>query len=103
MKKHYVASATKIEAKNWQYTLTCGKDLRDAIEAEDLEGVIWQLKNCYEELRDHALIDDDDFERYTEDFDYYDFDDEDIEDSIDWELGQFYDLCDNINVWIPVR
>lgn len=93
-----------IRSSRWGYTLKCGKDLRSAIQSEDPREVLTQLERAYNELRTAGLIDDDDYESYTEDFELYgDFSDwDDPEETIDYELSNFYDLCDNLGVWIDV-
>ena len=83
----------------WEYTLRCGKDLRDAIHAGDTFGVLDALHDCYDELYDEGFIDDYDYESWTEELDDVDPDDED---EVDYQLNEFYDLCDNIRVWIPM-
>lgn len=97
-----IDSATTITSGRWNYQLKHGSALRNAINSGDAEDVLDQLLKSYEELRDEGLIDEDDFERYTGDFEMYDVDDEDFEDDIDYELDDFYDLCDNIGVWITL-
>ena len=85
----------------WRYELKNGKNLRAAINNEDAEQVVVELRKCYDELRDAGIIDDDDYERWVEEgLDLLDSEDEDFYDSVDWELDQFYDLCDNIRVWV---
>ena len=44
-------------------------------------GVIFALQNAYAELRDAGLIDEDDFDSYTGDFELYEEGDDDIEGS----------------------
>lgn len=90
--------------RNWGYQLKSGIALRKAIHSEDPYAVIEQLRVCYEELLDAGLIDEYDFERYTEEFELYeDFSDyDDATDIVDYELTQFYDLCDNIDVWVTI-
>lgn len=88
--------------EDWDYNLQSGDELAQAIDSEDYEAVIDALRNCYQELLDNDLITQDDFDSYTADFDLYgDFSDwDDPEDTVNYELEQFYDLCDNIRVWI---
>ena len=98
----------KINAKKWSHELQSGRMLRKAIQSGDMASVLKALLSCYEELRDAEIIDEYDFERYTEDFELYLYDDfdedswDDPEELVDYELGEFYDLCDNLNVWIPI-
>lgn len=92
----------------WNYTLKCGKALRNAIHSGDSYETIEQLRRAYQELLDAGIIDEYDYESYTEDFDMYigsddEYDEyDDIEESIDYELGEFYDLCDNLGVWVDI-
>lgn len=98
-----VTASQPVLARQWRYQLQSGKDIRDAIDAEDYYGVIEALRVAYGELLDNGLIDEDDYERWTEDFDFYDLDDEeDAEEQVNYELDQFYDLCDNIGVWVSI-
>lgn len=93
----------RIDERKWSYTLRNGANLRDAIDAEDYYGIIESLKKCYQELLDAEIIDEDDYETYVEDFEYIDVDDEDAEEEIDFQLGEFYDLCDNLGVWVSMN
>lgn len=93
---------TPLKEARWSYTLKSGSELRSAIEDEDPMGVIFALQNAYAELRDAGLIDEDDFDSYTGDFELYEEDDDDIEETADYELDNFYDLCDALKVWIPL-
>jgi len=89
---------------DWRYRLKCGARLRRAIESGDHEAVIEGIKAAYKELLDNGLIDDYDYEDYTEDLDMYgDTDDyDDLDEALDYELNDLYDLCDNIRVWISL-
>ena len=83
----------------WDYKLKSGKKLRKALFDEDVDKIIDALYDCYAELLDAGFIDEDDYDRYTEDFDFYDADD--VE-SIDYELDNLYDLCDSLRVWVEI-
>ena len=87
----------------WVYKLRNGRALRDAIHRNQIQKVLTILKDSYKELLDMGFIDDYDYERYTEDFDMYVDDDEYLMENIDYELDEFYDLCDNLGVWIPIE
>lgn len=92
----------KLTEKKWQYTLKSGSLLRDAIDEGDLQQVQSSLIDCYDELHNQDLIDDDDYESYVEDVRMLDASDEDAEDEFDYQLNEFYDLCDNLNVWVAL-
>lgn len=96
---------------NWRYKLKHGTALREAIDNEDYELVISELKECFKEL--HAAIpedyDEDDLERDIadiEDFEYMvesiedENDEEDLINEIDSKLNDLYDLCDALRVWV---
>lgn len=90
---------------NWQYTLKQGPALRAAIQSEDFGETLHQIELCYDELLDAGLIDEWDHERWTEDLSFYDVEDDDpeeLEDSINYELDNLFDLCDNIRVWVGI-
>ena len=93
---------SKLTEKNWNYTLKSGSLLRDAINEGDLQQVQSSLIDCYDELHNQDLIDDDDYESYVEDVRMLDASDEDAEDEFDYQLNEFYDLCDNLNVWVAL-
>lgn len=98
----------------WKYTLKAGKALRAAIDAEDYESVIENLKSCWREIHD----------KFPEEFDEYDLDDvleeldnerdnvnnyadydmtwEDVEDNINCQLDNLYDFCDAFTIWVAV-
>lgn len=94
---------SKLTEKQWNYTLKSGSLLRDAIDEGDLQQVQYALVDCYDELHDNDLIDDDDYESYIEDVRMLDAADEDAEDEFDYQLNEFYDLCDNLNVWVALN
>ena len=84
----------------WEYTLHWGKQLREAICAEDEEFVVRCLIACYRELLNK--LSDEDKDCYALDiedaiFNLESFDeDEDVDDYLEY----FYDLCDDVRAWI---
>jgi hypothetical protein len=92
----------------WKYTLNSGKTLREAIENEDMEQVVKCLLLCYRELLDK--LDEWDEEDYEIDIHdsigvlmaYELCPDEDDEDYLNDQLEEFYDLCDELRVWITL-
>jgi hypothetical protein len=89
---------------NWTYTLTKGKTLHEAINAEDEQLVVKCLLACYKELYD-KLTDEDkewrgmDIEDNIETLTYAGLDDDD---DIDDYLDEFYSLCDELRAWITL-
>ena len=91
---------------NWKYTLSNGKALRSAIDEGDYYGIVEELKNAYREINGAFpdVYDTDDLDRDIDDLgillENLDDGDSDAEDEIDYALSEFYDLCDNIGVWV---
>ena len=96
----------------WAVTIMSGKALRDAIYNDDTEKCYECLKDCYQELHD-ALPDEftdvdldmrlADIEEQLEIFhnlDDYDVDKEECEEEFNYLLDDFYDLCDDLRVWV---
>ena len=86
----------------WNYTLKWGKQLREAICAEDEELIVRCLIACYRELLNKLSDEDKEWRRFDiEDtiFNLEHFDEgEDVDDYLDY----FYDLCDDMRAWIEV-
>lgn len=83
----------------WRYTLKSGIKLRRAIQSGDYEDIRQALIDCYDELLDKGFIDEYDHDDWTEEVRDYDFE---SDDDVDFELGQLYDLCDNIDVFVAL-
>ncbi|MBQ6631064.1 MAG: hypothetical protein IJH55_02885 [Romboutsia sp.] len=95
-------SLSLIESK-WDYELNTGQALRKAIHDENYFEVMKQLRRSIEELFTKELIDDWTYESMMSDLqDIYNIDHEDLEDELNYFLADFYDLCDSINVWVPL-
>ncbi len=90
----------------WNYTLRWGKQLREAIKAEDTTMVVKCLICCYRELL-NKLSDEDmddykfDIEETIEILMFYEADPDD-EDNVDYYLSEFYDMCDDLRAWVAV-
>ena len=91
----------------WQYTIHGGKELREAIENDELETVAQCLVTCIKELYSKLSDEDKAYEGYdleclidsvTADIDYGDFDEDEINDY----LEEFYDICDDVQAWIEI-
>ena len=90
----------------WNYTIKWGKQLREAITAEDTELVVRCLLACYRELLNKLSDEDKDWKQFDiedtiENLTYYDADPDD-EDDVNYYLEEFYDICDEIGAWIAI-
>ena len=88
----------------WDYIITNGKELREAIDNENAEQTVKCLITCCEELL-HKLNrrDKEDFEEDMNDIidTLYDIDSYD-EDAINDCLSDFYDICDYVKAWVEM-
>ena len=89
---------------NWNYTCKNGKTLRNAIDGENTVKVLKALINCYEEIRS-MLTEDDSLYDSDIDVSIYDIQDrlnggDTEEDDVDILLEEFYDLCDEVRIWV---
>lgn len=92
--------------KIWKYKCRNGIKLRAAICKDDTVSVLLALIDCYNEIASNYYTDDDDFaeecadyiEEINDLFKYGTFEDDDV----DYELNEFYDFCDNLNIWIEL-
>lgn len=91
----------------WIYTINNGRDLREALEDEELEQAAQMLIACLEELQTKLSDEDKEWkgwdiedliERVTTDIDYGDLDDDEFNDYLD----EFYDICDDVCAWIEI-
>ena len=99
-----VDESVNLDEGKWNFTLDNSKELRQAIYDENYVEVINQIRIAYRQMLDEGLIDEDDFESWTEDFELYgDFSDwDDPEGTVNYELNNFYDACDNLGVWVSL-
>lgn len=89
---------------NWNYTGKNGKALRNAIDGENTVKVLKALINCYEEIRSMLTEDDSLYDSDIE-ISIYDIQDrlnggDTEEDDVDILLEEFYDLCDEVRIWV---
>lgn len=88
----------------WDYIITNGKELREAIEHSDIKATLKALQLCHQELL-NKLSDEDrewkgmDIEDAISTLDYIYTDD--IEE-VDGYLEEFYDLCDSLRAWVEM-
>jgi hypothetical protein len=105
--------------KKWQYTVKHGNELRNAISNDNGIQVIKTLVECYNEiLQNYSFEDDYDKEQFEEANNLLDGDDliiidckngkdniqnygfDNINELVDARLEEFYDLCDDYNIWV---
>lgn len=99
--------------KKWDYQLKNGVALRNAIDADDYGQIKNSLIAAYKEIHEvmPEKFDEYDLENKLEDLEYLDTEpDEDIEiseddirENFDYELNDFYDLCDYLNIWVSLE
>ena len=88
----------------WDYIITSGKELRKAIDNEDIPATLKALQLCNEELL-NKLTDEDrewkgmDIEDAIDTLNYTYTDN--IEE-VDGYLEEFYDLCDSLRAWVEM-
>jgi hypothetical protein len=89
----------------WKYELSknTALKLRKANDEGSYDDLKEALKSAYKEIINAIpdYFDESDYDSYTEDFDVYSEDDENVDDEWDYELSKFYDLCDDLRIWIP--
>lgn len=90
----------------WKYKLKSGTALREAIDNEDTEQAIKCLLLCYKELLGKLSEEDRscyefDIEDSIEILTYYDADPDD-EDSVNYYLTEFYDICDDVRAFVAL-
>lgn len=87
----------------WDYTLRWGKQLREAIDAEDIEMVVKCLICCYRELLNKLSDEDKEWKEFDIEQEIFCLEsfDEDAEDADDY-LEVFYDICDDVRAWITI-
>lgn len=91
----------ELTERKWNYTIEAetARKFRNAIEAGDLYDVQSSIIDIYEEIFNKGFIDEDDYNEYVEEVTDINVD----EDEIDFQLGELYDLCDNLGVFIPTN
>lgn len=99
--------------KQWKHQLSNGMEIRQAIEDEDYHALRKALLAAYSEIHDMMPdeFDDKDYDDAMSEIDLLDTKPdedadttaEDLEDSWNYELSDFYDLCDALDIWIPLN
>ena len=89
----------------WDYEISeeTARFLRNAIRDEDCGAICVALQQAYQEINEMCpeYYDEYDLQNDLEDLDYIDCDVEGAEDEINYELSEFYDLCDTLRIWVP--
>lgn len=88
----------------WNYTITSGTALREAINSEDTEQVVTYLVQCYQELLNKLSEEDKEWKQWDiEDTIEFLSGSEDLdEDDINYYLEEFYDLCDDLRAFVAL-
>lgn len=98
----------------WKHILKNGKKLRKAINDDNNMQTLEALKECYKEINRIMLpaFDDDDLENVLfeidnqldncENYEDYDMTEDDVQDEINYLLRQFYDICDEMRIWVDL-
>lgn len=105
-----VKSSRTVTAGTWVYNLEAGPKIRRAINDEDVAGILRGLIDGYDELFAQGYIDEYDHDSWTadvadllDDVESYRYPEDlldEFEDEVDFQLDEFYDLCDNLRVWV---
>lgn len=92
----------------WRYTIKSGSNLRKAIDEEDPKKVLDEIQNCclevIEKSKDEDLIDE--FDRLKNELndEISMYDEDEIDEGVaDYWLGELYDLCDNVRVFVGLQ
>lgn len=86
----------------WDYTLHWGKQLREAIDDEDIEMVVKCLIACYRELLNKLNEEDKDWKEFDIEDAIFNLENFDYDEDVDDYLAEFYDLCDDVRAWVAV-
>lgn len=99
-----------LQEKKWRHQLSIGGRLRQAIEDADYDLIKELLIAAYKEIHevDPENFDEHDLDRAIDDVEILDtepdedIDEYEIEGNFDYELNNLYDLCDGLDIWIPL-
>lgn len=89
----------------WNYTLRWGKQLREAICAEDEEFIVRCLIACYRELLNKLSDEDKDWKQFDIEDAIFNLENYDVYEEcgeVDDYLTEFYDICDDVRAWISI-
>ena len=86
----------------WIYTLNWGKQLREAIDEEDVEMVVKCLICCYREMLIKLSDEDKEWKQFDIEDAIYNLENFDEDEDVDEYLEWFYDLCDELRIWVAM-
>lgn len=86
----------------WDYTITCGKELREAIDNGDVQSTLKALLLCYKELYNKLTDEDKDWRGMDIEDTIFNVEHFDPEEDINGYLEEFYDLCDSLRAWVEI-
>lgn len=98
-----INESVALKEKAWKKTLNpkIAMSLRGAIRSGDIPKIKEALKKAFREL--YRISPDDFYEdEIDEKIEDIDFIDDDDEEEIDGILERFYDICDDLSIWIPI-
>ena len=87
---------------NWEYTITKGNALHQAIWNEDEQLVVKYLLECYKELYAKLTDEDKEWRGYDIEDTIFNLENFDEDEDVDGYLEEFYDLCDTLRAWITL-
>ena len=91
--------------KAWEHQLSMGAEIREAISEADIPRLKQLLVDAMKEVNEiqEDTFTEDEIEEVEElSTESMDYDDEDeMNDAFDYYLSELYDVCDNLNIWIP--
>ena len=86
----------------WEYTITNGRGLHQAIWNEEEQLVVKYLLACYNELYAKLSDEDKEWRGYDIEDAIFNLENFDEDEDIDGYLEEFYDLCDELRAWITL-
>ena len=86
----------------WDYTITNGKELRQAIDDGDATATLKALLLCYKELYNKLSDEDKDWKGMDIEDAIFNVENFDPDEDVDGYLEEFYDLCDELRAWVEM-
>lgn len=88
----------------WNYTITSGTTLHEAIDNDDIKETIACLSQCYQELLAQLSDEDKEWKQYDieDSIEFLDNSEDLDEDEVNWYLEEFYNLCDDLRAFVAI-